>query len=113
MCSPSRKPEKRDIILTASFCVEQEKGQHKTDKIPMGPSRGYVVQKEGSRKLRYDGVAACYENGQTRPEDVRRRKTTVSWPAVAKITTQYQAGEKKAEIEDTTGLQPMYENEAS
>ena len=27
----------------------------------MGPSWGYVVQKEGSRKLRHDGVATCYE----------------------------------------------------
>ena len=27
----------------------------------MGPSTGYVVQKEGSRKLRHDGVAICYE----------------------------------------------------
>ena len=29
--------------------------------MPMGPSRGYVVQKEGSRKLRHDGVVTCYE----------------------------------------------------
>ena len=27
MCSPSRKPEKGDIIVTGSFYVEQEKGQ--------------------------------------------------------------------------------------
>ena len=33
------------------------------DKFPMGPSRGYLVQKAGSKKLRHDGVAACYENG--------------------------------------------------
>ena len=26
MCSPNRKPDKGDIILTGSFCVEQEKG---------------------------------------------------------------------------------------
>ena len=26
-----------------------------------GPSRVYVVQKEGSRKLRHDGVATCHE----------------------------------------------------
>ena len=83
------------------------------DKLPMGPFRGYVLPMEGPRKLYHDGVAACYENGQTRPEDGRRRKTTVSWPTVAEITTQYQAGGKKAEIEDTTALQPMYENEAS
>ena len=74
----------------------------------MGPSRGYVVQKK------YDGVATCYrKQGKTQPKDGRRRKTTVSQPTVAKITTQHQAGEKKAEIGDTTGLQPMYENEAS
>ena len=29
----------------------------------MSSSRGYIVQKEGSRKFRYDGIAACYENG--------------------------------------------------
>ena len=33
------------------------------DKIPMGLSRGYEVQKEGSRKLRHDGVTTCFENG--------------------------------------------------
>ena len=31
------------------------------DKIPMGPSRGYMVQKEGSRELRHDGVATWCE----------------------------------------------------
>ena len=35
----------------------------------MGPSRGYLVQKEGSRKLRHDGVATCYEKrGKTQPK---------------------------------------------
>ena len=55
-----QKTRKGDIILTGSLYVEQEKGQHKTETIPMGPSRGYVVQK-GSRKLRHAGVATCYE----------------------------------------------------
>ena len=32
MCSPSRKTEKGDILLTGSFYVEQEKGQHKTER---------------------------------------------------------------------------------
>ena len=35
------------------------------------------------------------KTGQTQPQDGRRRKTTVSQPTVATITTQYQAGEKK------------------
>ena len=53
------------------------------------------------------------ETRQAQPADGRRRKTTGSRPTVAKITTQYQADGKKAEVGDTTGLQPMYENEAS
>ena len=57
---PKKKTRKRGHNLTGSFYVEQEKGQHKTETIPMGPSRGYVVQK-GSRKLRHAGVATCYE----------------------------------------------------
>ena len=56
-----QKTRKGDIILTGSLYVEQEKGQHKTETIPMGPSRGYVVQKEGSRKLGHDGVVTCHE----------------------------------------------------
>ena len=32
MCSLSRKPDKGDIILTGSFYVEQENGQHRTEK---------------------------------------------------------------------------------
>ena len=60
MCSPSRKTEKGDILSTGIF-VKQEKGQQKTETVPMDPSRGNVVQKEGSRKLRHDGVATCYE----------------------------------------------------
>ena len=31
MCSPSRKPNKGDIILNGSFYVEQENGQHRTE----------------------------------------------------------------------------------
>ena len=62
MCSPRRKPEKGEILSTGSF-VEQEKGQQKSETVRMGPSRGYVVQKEGSRKLRHDGVTTCFENG--------------------------------------------------
>ena len=31
MCSPSRKPDKGDIILTGSLYVEQENGQHRTE----------------------------------------------------------------------------------
>ena len=31
MCSPRRKPEKGDIMLTGSFYVEHEKRQHKTE----------------------------------------------------------------------------------
>ena len=79
-----------------------------------GPFQGLCSSKEGSRKLGHDGVATCYEKrGKPQPKDGRTRKRTVSQPTVAKITTQYQAGDKKAEIGDTTGLQPMYENEAS
>ena len=61
MCSPRRKPEKREIRSIGSF-EGQEKGLHKTETVPMGPTRGYVVRKEGSRKLRHDSVATCYEN---------------------------------------------------
>ena len=31
MCSSSRVPEKGDIMVTGSFYVEREKGQHKTE----------------------------------------------------------------------------------
>ena len=30
MCSPRRKPENGDIILSDLFYLEQEKGQHRT-----------------------------------------------------------------------------------
>ena len=31
MCTPRRKPEKGDIILTGAFYVEEEKGQHEIE----------------------------------------------------------------------------------
>ena len=78
----------------------------------MGPSRGYVVQK-GQGNYVTTALLPVMTTGQTRPEGGRRRKTTVWRPVVSKITTQYQAGGKKAEVGDTTSLQPIYENETS
>ena len=39
----------------------RERATENRDKVPIGPSRGYEVQKQGSRKLRHDGAATCYE----------------------------------------------------
>ena len=98
---PKQETRKWDILSTGLF-VEQEKGLQKTNTVPIGPSRGYLVQKEGSRKLRHDGVATCYEKqGKPQPKDGRRRKTTVLRPTVAKITRQHQAGEKKKQKSET------------
>ena len=58
---PKQKTRKKGHAFNRFMIVEQEKGQHKTETVLMGPSRGYVVQKEGSWKLRHDRVATCYE----------------------------------------------------
>ena len=59
---PKKKTRKRGhnfnrfILRRARERVTQNR-----DKVPMGPSRVYVVQKEGSTKFHHDGVATCYE----------------------------------------------------
>ena len=62
MCSPSRKTEKGDILSTGIF-VKQEKGQQKTETAPMGPSRGYVVQKKGEGNYVTTALRPVMKNG--------------------------------------------------
>ena len=61
---PKKKTRKRGrsfnrLILRRA----RERATENRDKVPMDPSWGYVMQKEGLRKLCHDGVAASYENG--------------------------------------------------
>ena len=95
MCSPSRKPVKGDLLSNRFIRRARERVTENRDSSNV-PFQGLRSAKKGSRKLRHVGVATCYEKrGKTQPKDGRRRKTTVSQPTVSKITTQYQAGEKK------------------
>ena len=78
----ARQISTKEGALCAAHAENQKKGhtfnrfirrvrerEQKTNTVPMGPSRGYLVQKEGSRKLRHDGVATCYEKrGKTQPK---------------------------------------------
>jgi len=79
-----------------------------------GPFQGLLSAKRRVKEI--TSRRRCdllWKTGQDSTEDGKRRKTTVSQPTVAKITTQYQAWRKKTETGDTTGLQPVYDNEAS
>ena len=60
---PKKKTRKRGHAFNR-FVLHRarERVTENRDKVPLGPSRRYIVQKEGSRKLCHDGVAACYEN---------------------------------------------------
>ena len=79
----------------------------------MGPSRGYLVQKDGSKKLRHDGVATCYEKRGKLNRKTAEGGKSVSRPTVAKITARRNNTlAEETEIGDTTGLPPTYENEA-
>ena len=74
----------------------------------MGPSTGYAVQKEWSRKLRHDGVATCYKNGAN-STGRRQKAETNSCAAYCSNhngTTQYQAGGKKQKPETRLVCRP-------
>ena len=59
---PKKKTRKRKCTFNQfSLSSARERATENRDKVLMGPSRGYVVQKEESRKLCHDGAAACYE----------------------------------------------------
>ena len=78
------------FILSAA----RERATQNRDIIPMGASRGYVVKNEGSRKQRHDGVVTCYEiRGKLDRKTVESGKRQLCG-LLAKITTQYEAGEK-------------------
>ena len=117
MHSPRRKQEKGDIHTFHRFILRsaRERVTENRDKVPMSPSRGYVVPEQGSRKLRHDGDAACYETGQAQPADGRSRKTTRARPTVSKRTTRRNTklAEKKQKPGDTPGLRLMSKNQAS
>ena len=58
---PKQKTIKGGHTFNRFIHSARERVTENRDEVPMGPSRGYVVQKEGSRELRHDGVATCYE----------------------------------------------------
>ena len=61
---PKKKTRKRRHTFNQfDLRRARERVTENGDNVPMGPYRGHVVHEEGSRKLRHDGVAACYENG--------------------------------------------------
>ena len=84
----ARQISNKEGALCAAHAENQKKGHNfnrfnrrarpmvaENNLVPMGPSRGYLVQKEGPRKLRHDGVATCYEKrGKTQPKTARGGK---------------------------------------
>ena len=105
MCSLRRNPEKGDILSTGSFYVEQERVTENRDKVPMGPSRGYAVLRKGQRSYVTTALRPVIKTGQAQPADGRRRKTTISQPTVAEITTRCNTKlAEETDIGDTTGL---------
>ena len=64
LCAAEEENQKRGHAFNRFILHRaRERVTENRDKVPLGPSRRYIVQKEGSRKFRYDGIAACYENG--------------------------------------------------
>ena len=47
LCAAQQENQKKDSLFKPGA---RERVTENRDKVPMGPSRGYVVQKEGSRK---------------------------------------------------------------
>ena len=109
---PKQKKRKGGMLSTGLF-VEQEKGNKNRD-CPNGPFQGVPNAekrvKEITSRRRCDLLC---KTGQTQPEDGRRRETTVSRPTLADNDAIPIWWKKKTEIGDTTGLQPIYENEES
>ena len=63
LCAAEEENQKRGHAFNRFILHRaRERVTENRDKVPLGPSRRYIVQKEGSRKLCHDGVAACYEN---------------------------------------------------
>ena len=79
----------------------RERVTENRDKVPMGPSRGYVVLRKGQRSYVTTALRPVIKTGQAQPADGRRRKTTGSRPTVAEIPTR--CNMKLAEKTETGG----------
>ena len=111
---PKQKTRKRGHDLNGSILRRARERATQNRDSSNGPFQGLRSAKRRVKEItsRRRCDLLC-KTGQTQPEDGRRRETTVSRPTLADNDAIPIWWKKKTEIGDTTGLQPIYENEES